>query len=358
MIKAGEFKGLGFPGTPITDEQKAYLQELVDKTQRSFTAGVATGRGMAESAVPVTGRTYMAEDAQRLGLIDGIQTLDETLSALASAVFERRASEPPSTQQSAHTQPNSTMLRRKKAKPKVTTTSEGVDVTAERQSSIIHDAEPEKAEACMAEDTTAADTTAPDATAPDATASTSQDDASTTEVETAEASIAEAETAEGRIAALERELAEARAQADQAKTEADTLKAEQLQASFAAFAREHRGRTLPANESRVVAVMDALHAYDQAESPGAEDDSQASALEEFKAFIASLPVQYAAGLEVTGNSAATAEVPTVSVPADSSVDPARMEMAQRIKSYAQEHGLSYRDAMTQIGDAVLAGTHE
>lgn len=90
VIKAGDMKGAGFEGTPITKEQIAYWQEIVDRMQEQFTNGVASGRGMAAKDVPVTGKVYSASEALRLGLIDGIATLDETLAALAAAAIARR----------------------------------------------------------------------------------------------------------------------------------------------------------------------------------------------------------------------------------------------------------------------------
>jgi len=85
VIKSGRFKATGFEGTEITGEQKALLQELVDKTQAEFNAAVARGRKLAVARVAelADGRIHIAPDAQRLSLIDGIQTLDATLAEVS-----------------------------------------------------------------------------------------------------------------------------------------------------------------------------------------------------------------------------------------------------------------------------------
>lgn len=92
VIKTGEFKGTGVPGAPVTEQQEAYLQEIVDQTQAEFTAGVMAGRNMTteQVAAVATGRVYNAGEAQKLGLIDGIQSFDETLTALTAEIRGRR----------------------------------------------------------------------------------------------------------------------------------------------------------------------------------------------------------------------------------------------------------------------------
>jgi len=86
VVKAGEFKAGGFPGTEITDEQVAEWQKMINGTQKQFTAGIAAGRGMttAQAGQLVTGLVYLAEEAQQLGLIDGIKTFDSVVERLRS----------------------------------------------------------------------------------------------------------------------------------------------------------------------------------------------------------------------------------------------------------------------------------
>ena len=88
VIKAGKFKGSGFEGTAITEEQQAHWQSLVDKTQAEFSAAVASGRrlGLARVNELADGRVHLAADAKTLGLIDGIQSYEQTLFDLRTAV--------------------------------------------------------------------------------------------------------------------------------------------------------------------------------------------------------------------------------------------------------------------------------
>jgi len=88
VIKAGKLKGAGFAGTEITDEQQAMWQRVVDQVQAEFVAGVATGRNVSVETVEgwADGRIHAANDAAKLGMIDGIQSFEETLAGLAQLV--------------------------------------------------------------------------------------------------------------------------------------------------------------------------------------------------------------------------------------------------------------------------------
>jgi signal peptide peptidase SppA len=88
VIKAGKYKGAGFAGTEITEEQRGHWQQIVDETQAEFSAGVAAGRRLPAAQVDelADGRVHTAAKAQSLGLIDGIQSFDQTLAELASRV--------------------------------------------------------------------------------------------------------------------------------------------------------------------------------------------------------------------------------------------------------------------------------
>ena len=86
VIKTGEFKGGGFPGTEITEGQIAEWQKMVDAIQVQFAQGVATGRGMSLAQVNdvATGSTFIASDAKSLGLIDGVRSFDSIVEELQS----------------------------------------------------------------------------------------------------------------------------------------------------------------------------------------------------------------------------------------------------------------------------------
>lgn len=86
VVKAGEFKGGGFPGMEISDAQVAEWQKRIDGVQKEFTAAIASGRNMtiSEAEQLVTGLTYLASEAVGMKLIDGIKTFDEVVNELKS----------------------------------------------------------------------------------------------------------------------------------------------------------------------------------------------------------------------------------------------------------------------------------
>lgn len=85
VIRAGAFKGAGTPGTEITPSQLAEWQRVVDQSNAFFLEAVARGRRLPLGRVQelADGRVHLAADAQRLGLIDGVKTLDQIVAALA-----------------------------------------------------------------------------------------------------------------------------------------------------------------------------------------------------------------------------------------------------------------------------------
>lgn len=91
LFATGPLKGAGLPGTQVTEEQQRYFQQIVDAMQAEFDAAVRSGRGLSakELADARTGGVFTAAEAQRLGLIDGVRSLDQTLNALADAAGQR-----------------------------------------------------------------------------------------------------------------------------------------------------------------------------------------------------------------------------------------------------------------------------
>jgi len=87
VFATGDMKGAGVPGTEITADQQAYFQGIVDEAQKSFDAAVMRGRGMSAATLAKVrnGGVYPASKALEMRLIDGIQSLDSTLSKLAKA---------------------------------------------------------------------------------------------------------------------------------------------------------------------------------------------------------------------------------------------------------------------------------
>ena len=96
VIAAGAHKSEGLDVVPLTDEAKAGLQRRVDAAYTRFTADVAAGRRTTPDRVRVgfgEGRVLAAEDALAAGLVDSIQTMDETIAGFAGVVGDSRRRE-------------------------------------------------------------------------------------------------------------------------------------------------------------------------------------------------------------------------------------------------------------------------
>lgn len=91
VFATGDLKGAGFPGAPITDAQRAYFQDLTEKTQRSFDAAIREGRGFSaqQLAAVKSGRVWPADEALALNLIDGIARYDDAIREFASTITKR-----------------------------------------------------------------------------------------------------------------------------------------------------------------------------------------------------------------------------------------------------------------------------
>ncbi len=78
-IVSAKNKDMGSSGKPLTDEQKAIYQSVVDEYYEQFVEIVAEGRDMSVADVKklADGRIYTAKQAVENGLIDGIKTSEE-----------------------------------------------------------------------------------------------------------------------------------------------------------------------------------------------------------------------------------------------------------------------------------------
>lgn len=105
VVRAGEFKGSGIPGTEVTAEQLADMQRTVDALNAHFLAGVSAGRQLsaADTAALADGRVHIAAEARRLKLIDAIGSIDDSLAALQRQTGSRssRSGSPPAASASA-----------------------------------------------------------------------------------------------------------------------------------------------------------------------------------------------------------------------------------------------------------------
>ena len=78
LISSGENKGTGTAGAPVTDEQLADEQRIVDQAAGMFNAAIARGRQMDLANVEklATGSTWFADEAKQLGLVDEITAVE------------------------------------------------------------------------------------------------------------------------------------------------------------------------------------------------------------------------------------------------------------------------------------------
>jgi len=85
VIKSGTFKDAGSPTRPLTDEEKAYFQSLINNMYDQFVSTVASGRKLGEAAVRklADGRVYTGQEAKASGLVDDLGTYQDAIAAAA-----------------------------------------------------------------------------------------------------------------------------------------------------------------------------------------------------------------------------------------------------------------------------------
>src|SRR5262249_22941878 len=79
-IKSGPNKDIGNPGRPMTEEERAILQQMVGSFYDQFVQVVVRGRPeLPEERIRALadGRVYTGLDAKKLGLVDEIGYLDD-----------------------------------------------------------------------------------------------------------------------------------------------------------------------------------------------------------------------------------------------------------------------------------------
>jgi signal peptide peptidase SppA len=76
LFKSGKHKGMGYPGTSLTDEQRDMLRSQVMQIAGTFKTAVRTGRGKQIADEAMQGQTFDVDQAKALGLIDQISDFD------------------------------------------------------------------------------------------------------------------------------------------------------------------------------------------------------------------------------------------------------------------------------------------
>jgi protease IV len=86
-IKSGEMKDAGSPFRPLTPQERAVFQTVIDDMYGRFVTLIARSRKISDDRVRAfaDGRIYTAEQAKALGLIDEIGYMDAVLAAARKA---------------------------------------------------------------------------------------------------------------------------------------------------------------------------------------------------------------------------------------------------------------------------------
>jgi protease-4 len=85
VIKTGTFKDAGSPTRPLTNEERAYFQSLINNMYSQFVSAVASSRKMKEEAVRklADGRVFTGQEAKTNGLVDELGTYQDAIAAAA-----------------------------------------------------------------------------------------------------------------------------------------------------------------------------------------------------------------------------------------------------------------------------------
>ena len=93
-IKSGAMKDAGSPFRPLTEQERAVFQSVIDQMYARFVSLIVRSRKMPEDKVRAAadGRIYTAEQAKALGLVDQIGYMDDAVAAArkAAGVAEAR----------------------------------------------------------------------------------------------------------------------------------------------------------------------------------------------------------------------------------------------------------------------------
>ena len=82
VVKSGPYKDTGSPARPISEEERAVLQSVVDDVYGQFVSAVVENRPLdeEEARAAADGRIYSGAQAADLDLLDGLATLSEAIN--------------------------------------------------------------------------------------------------------------------------------------------------------------------------------------------------------------------------------------------------------------------------------------
>lgn len=93
VVRSGPEKALGQEGEPLDERAVADMQRTVSAYGAAFADAVAAGRGLdeAQCAGVCTGRTWMADEALGLGLVDALASFSDFLAAIAGGPTKKES---------------------------------------------------------------------------------------------------------------------------------------------------------------------------------------------------------------------------------------------------------------------------
>jgi signal peptide peptidase SppA len=92
VIRTGDLKGAGFPGTELTSAQMSMYQDMVNESHNAFRAAVQRSRKLSDAQMNELSRggSYSAKAAIALGLVDGIRSYEAAVAELRGMVSPKR----------------------------------------------------------------------------------------------------------------------------------------------------------------------------------------------------------------------------------------------------------------------------
>jgi protease-4 len=92
-IKSGEMKDAGSPFRPLTPQERAVFQSVIDQMYGRFVTLIASSRKIPEDRVRAfaDGRIYTAEQAKALGLVDDIGYMEDVVASARKAAGLKEA---------------------------------------------------------------------------------------------------------------------------------------------------------------------------------------------------------------------------------------------------------------------------
>src|SRR5678809_1409243 len=106
LFKASKKKGYGISETEFTEEEKAYFQSHVEKSNNFFLTHVSTHRNlmMSETDKWAEAQSFFAGEAKAVGLVDEVATLEELIGSLTASTNNGESNMPISAEKLAQIQ--------------------------------------------------------------------------------------------------------------------------------------------------------------------------------------------------------------------------------------------------------------